>query len=162
MLQYIDYTQRWVVSDNWTYTADLSPLKERLAEDSTEQTLLVFYGIDTIANIVSPTLFFGDLRLTGVQTYAGHPVAWVNNQFRQYVYDVSGLLASKGGHDSDTNLTVSLESAWLYGLNVTARPDAEHFPESISDDVRALKPTYNQRLTLAPVVRVSWGTVLYP
>lgn len=57
------------------------------------------------------------------QTVAGHPVAWVNNQFRQYVYDVTELLASPLG--GDTNLTVAFESAWFYGQNVTSRPDVE-------------------------------------
>ena len=58
-----------------------------------------------------------------LETLAGHPVAWVNNQYQQYVYDVTDLILSP--IDNDTNLTVALESAWYYGLNVTARPDAE-------------------------------------
>ena len=58
-----------------------------------------------------------------LETVAGHPVAWVNNQYQQYVYDVTDLILSP--RDNDTNLTVALESAWYYGLNVTARPDAE-------------------------------------
>ena len=58
-----------------------------------------------------------------LQTVAGHPVAWVNNQFRQYVYDVTDFLEAPSQHDK--NLTVAFESAWLYGLNVTSRPDAE-------------------------------------
>ncbi|RPD64762.1 glycoside hydrolase [Lentinus tigrinus ALCF2SS1-6] len=100
-----DFTQRWIVNDNWTYTADLTPFSANLTNDTT--TLLVFYGIDTIANI----------------TVAGHPVAWVNNEFQQYVYDVTDLILAPV--NNDTNLTVALESAWYYGLNVTARPDAE-------------------------------------
>ncbi|KAH9934078.1 glycoside hydrolase [Epithele typhae] len=71
------------------------------------KALLVFYGLDTIANI----------------TVAGHEVAWVNNEFQQYVYDVTHLItAPVHGH---TNLTVAFESAWTYGLNVTSRPDVE-------------------------------------
>ncbi|KAH0828104.1 glycoside hydrolase family 2 protein [Lanmaoa asiatica] len=102
-----EYTERWVVNDNWTYTADLAPFSQYYEKGGSERTLLVFYGIDTIANI----------------TFAGHPVAWVNNQFRRYTYDVSGYLESPVG--GDNNLTIALESAWYYGLNVTARPDAE-------------------------------------
>lgn len=45
-------------------------------------------------------------------------------------YDVSGYLESPNG--GDNNLTVALESAWYYGLNVTARPDAEVFPDTAS------------------------------
>lgn len=61
-------------------------------------------------------------------------MAWVNNQFQQYVFDISEFLPIPG--NTSSNLTVSLESAYHYGLNVTSRPDAEHFPKSISDDVR--------------------------
>ncbi|KAJ3556228.1 hypothetical protein NP233_g12026 [Leucocoprinus birnbaumii] len=103
-----DFTERWIVDDNWTYTGDISPFLKSTTFKNSKKTLLVFYGIDTIANI----------------TLAGHPLAWVNNQFRQYVYDVSDILASPRNSD----LVIELESAWKYGLNVTARPDAESFP----------------------------------
>lgn len=45
-----EFTQRWIVDDNWTYTADLSSILKK--ESKSEKTLLVFYGLDTIANIV--------------------------------------------------------------------------------------------------------------
>ena len=61
-------------------------------------------------------------------------MAWVNNQFRQYGFDVSELIAlALDDQPGDNNLTVAFESAWYYGLNVTARPDAELFP---NDGVR--------------------------
>ncbi|TDL26125.1 glycoside hydrolase [Rickenella mellea] len=105
-----DFTQRWVVNENWTYTADLSPIASALPKSSNQKTLLVFYGLDTTANI----------------TLAGHPVAWVNNQFRQYVFDISNIVskATKGS----MNLTVDFESAYYYGLNVSTRADMETFP----------------------------------
>ncbi|OSD01219.1 glycoside hydrolase family 2 protein [Trametes coccinea BRFM310] len=103
-----DFTQRWIVNDNWTYTADLTPLTQNLSADA--RALLVFYGIDTIANI----------------TVSGHPVAWVSNQFQQYVYDVTDFIVAPA--QNDTNVTVALESAYTYGLNITSRPDAEISP----------------------------------
>lgn len=48
-----DFTERWVVNENWTYTADLTPFTLSLNSTAPETTLLLFYGIDTIANIVS-------------------------------------------------------------------------------------------------------------
>ena len=45
-----DFSQRWIVDDDWTYTADISPLTKNLTEDT--KALLVLYGVDTIANIV--------------------------------------------------------------------------------------------------------------
>ncbi|EGO00434.1 glycoside hydrolase family 2 protein [Serpula lacrymans var. lacrymans S7.3] len=86
-----EYTERWIVNDNWTYTADFS----------SDKTLL---------------------------TFAGQPLAWVNNQFRQYIYDVSDLLGSPASGDS--NLTLAFESAWYYGMNVSTLPDAEYFPDT--------------------------------
>ena len=50
-------------------------------------------------------------------------MAWVNNQFRQYVFDVTDMVSSPV--QDNTNITVAFESAWLYGLNVTARPDVD-------------------------------------
>ena len=47
-----EFTQRWIVDDNWTYTADITPAVSAL-KDSSDPTLLVFYGLDTVANIVS-------------------------------------------------------------------------------------------------------------
>ena len=61
----------------------------------------------------------------------GQPIAWVNNQFRQYVYDVSGILAGNSS-SGDNNLTVAFEAASTYGLNVSSRPDVEWDPEGIS------------------------------
>ncbi|KAH9895190.1 glycoside hydrolase family 2 protein [Cubamyces lactineus] len=104
-----DFTERWIVTDPaWIYTADLTPvLNDYTQGPNTSRALLVFYGLDTVATI----------------TVAGHPVAWVNNQFQEYVYDVSEYLASP--LHNDTTLTVSFESAYLYGLNVSSRPDVE-------------------------------------
>jgi len=99
--------QRWIVNDSWTYTADLTPFTQSVPSSPFSKTLLVFYGIDTIANI----------------TVAGHPVAWVDNQFRQYVYDVTDLIAAPS--ETDNNITVAFESAYFYGLNVTSLPDTE-------------------------------------
>ena len=54
----VDFTQRFIVNDNWTYTADISPFTQNFTNDT--RALLVFYGIDTIANIVRPDI--GALR----------------------------------------------------------------------------------------------------
>lgn len=61
----------------------------------------------------------------------GQPVAWVNNQFRQYTFDVSEIMASNDG-TSGNNLTINFEAASAYGFNVSTRPDMEFFPEGVS------------------------------
>lgn len=104
-----DFTHRWIVNDNWTYTADLTPIINEYNNKENQSNFLVFYGIDTIANI----------------TWSGHPIAWVNNQFRHYIFDVTDKMTPL----ADSNLTIAFESAWYYGLNVTSRADAEVFPQ---------------------------------
>jgi hypothetical protein len=65
----LDFTERWVLisllqkyvtlltrpsqvfMDNWTYTADISPFLKSISDEA-DQILLVFNGLDTIANIV--------------------------------------------------------------------------------------------------------------
>ena len=69
---------------------------------------------------------------------AGQPIAWVNNQFRQYVYDVTNLVNSTSG--DDWNITVSFESAYTYGMNVTARPDVEQDPIVVNVSLIAVCP----------------------
>jgi len=51
-LSCVDFTERWIADDNWTYTADLSLWRNESVRNPSVKTLLVFYGIDTIANIV--------------------------------------------------------------------------------------------------------------
>lgn len=105
------------MNDNWTYTADL----ERFAQTQlpNNKHLLVFYGLDSIANI----------------TFAGQPVAWTNNQFRQYVFDVSDFPARSTRVSN--NISISFESAWHYGLNVSNREDtqASRIPAALHLDV---------------------------
>lgn len=48
----IDFTQRWIAADNWTYTASLASFTRHVSTSEHDKTLLVFYGLDTIANIV--------------------------------------------------------------------------------------------------------------
>lgn len=122
LLEINDFTQRWVWFDNWTYTADVTPFLSTL-EKEPQDTILLFYGLDTVANI----------------TLGGHPVAWTNNQFRQYTFNVTDIISSLTSdgefveeHRGPTNknLTIALESAYWYGLNVSSRPDTEFLVDS--------------------------------
>ncbi len=126
---YGDFTERWVITENWTYTANLKPILPSLGTGSSK-TLLVFYGIDTVANIVRSVDSCSFVSLIYFQTLLGKPVAWVNNQFQQYVFDGSDIV-SKNVDAADTNLTVSFESAWLYGKNVSTLPEMEFFPAGL-------------------------------
>ena len=68
------------------------------------------------------------------------PVAWVNNQFVQWVFDVTDIVQAYTGATeaygaqaplarAPPNITVSLESAYWFGVNVTSRADARQYPD---------------------------------
>lgn len=78
----LDFTQRWIITDNWTYTADVTPFLSTIGNKS-QSTLLVFYGLDTVANIVRRAYHQSALLNLCPQTLAGQPVAWTENEFRQ-------------------------------------------------------------------------------
>ncbi|KAI0829783.1 glycoside hydrolase family 2 protein [Trametes gibbosa] len=103
-----DFTERWIVPDSWIYEANLSSIITQHSQGNNgTKTLLVFYGLDTVATI----------------TIAGHPLAWVNNQFQQYVYDVTDYLASP--LQDDQTLHIDFESPLIYGQNISSRLDVQ-------------------------------------
>lgn len=67
----------------------------------------------------------------------GKPVAWVNNEFRQHVFDVSDIVSASHSKD-DTNLTVVFESAHTYGVNVSTLPQVEPFPAGVLQVVSSI------------------------
>ena len=51
------------MNDNWTYAADLIPILKDYRSTEKQTNLLIFYGIDTVANIVSSVAFDSNLVL---------------------------------------------------------------------------------------------------
>ncbi|TFK44116.1 glycoside hydrolase family 2 protein [Crucibulum laeve] len=131
-----DFTQRWIVDDNWTYTADLEPFFRTLS-NAASKILLVFYGLDTISNIVSWLYTIGYVAynipwLLILKSLAGHAIAWTNNQFRQYIFDVTDYIICDQCN-KEANLTITFESPYVYGQNVSSRSDAETVPGGNGD-----------------------------
>ena len=74
-----DTTEMWVQLSNWTYTSPPLQLLESLGNrsGSNSKIWLVFQGLDTFAHI----------------TMCNHDVGNTNNQFRQWLFDVTDILA---------------------------------------------------------------------
>lgn len=53
-------------------------------------------------------------------------MAWVNNEFQQYVFNVTDLLPTVN-NSLNTNLTLAFESSYLYGLNTSGSPDTQPY-----------------------------------
>ena len=106
-----DFNLRWVVWHNWTYSAVLSGLSGN--SSSSSSTWLQFNGLDTFADI----------------SLCGRHVASTNNQFRQWWFDVSEIVAVC----ADKELTLGLEfgSAPIVANGVAVEPGAETWPYGV-------------------------------
>ena len=96
-----NFNLRWVPFNNWTYTS--GPLSSLSSNASS--TWLVFNGLDTFATI----------------DFCGQQVGTTNNQFRQWLFDVSSLLSSCS---DDPTLSINFGSAPNIAAAIAAEPGA--------------------------------------
>ncbi|KAH9815334.1 Beta-mannosidase A-like [Teratosphaeria destructans] len=106
-----EFDLRWVVDSNWTYISN--PIYD-LSSDEKLSTWLLFDGLDTFATI----------------TFAEAEVASTNNQFRQYWFDVSSILAQSNGTDGPV-LSLNFGSAPSIANEIAAQPGQETWPKGV-------------------------------
>ncbi|AEO66261.1 glycoside hydrolase family 2 protein [Thermothielavioides terrestris NRRL 8126] len=97
-----DFNLRWIAWNSWNYSAAINGL-----------TILLFNGLDTFANI----------------SFCGEYVAYTNNQFRQYVLNVTDILANCNA--SQPELRILFESVPVVANSIAAQPGQETWPESV-------------------------------
>lgn len=101
-----DFNLRWVALNNWTYTsAPISGLS-----DNATSTWLRFDGLDTFASI----------------SFCGQFIAYTDNQFRQYCFDVSSHLTSCA--ELDRIISINFGSAPLIANATANAPGQETWP----------------------------------
>ena len=105
-----DFNLRWVAWANWTYTS--TPIAGLSSNASS--TWLRFDGLDTFTSI----------------SFCGQHVASTNNQFRQYWFDVSSILANCSS-DSDRVLSINFGSAPKIADAIAAEPGQETWPYGV-------------------------------
>jgi beta-mannosidase len=99
-----DFNLRWIALSNWTYSAELP-----FAPSSASSTWLLFNGLDTFTSI----------------ELCNQHVASTNNQFRQYYFDVSQILA---GCDGASLLSINFGSVPTIVNEIAAQPGQETWP----------------------------------
>ncbi|PHH66617.1 hypothetical protein CDD81_6454 [Ophiocordyceps australis] len=104
-----EFDLRWVALSDWTYVAKIQGL-QRPDKQARLSTFLIFDGLDTFANI----------------SLCAHPVASTNNQFRQWRFNVSAIMASCA--DGAPELKVDFASAPKMADWLAAQPGAETWP----------------------------------
>ncbi|KAK8096718.1 beta-mannosidase [Apiospora kogelbergensis] len=102
-----DFNLRWIWKQNWTYTTTLASLSTRY-----DQTFLLFQGLDTFTTI----------------ELCGQHVSYTNNQFRQYYFNVTDVLAH-----CQRPLTLSLNfgSAPQIAENIANQPGQTDWPTAV-------------------------------
>jgi len=100
-----DFNLRWVAESNWTYTSAPMTALDRNASS----TWLLFNGLDTFTSI----------------TFCNQFVAATNNQFRQYFFDVSSILASC---NASPVLSINFGSAPNIAASIANEPGQETWP----------------------------------
>ncbi|TVY87235.1 Beta-mannosidase A [Lachnellula willkommii] len=103
-----DFELRWVGYGNWTYETDLG----RLDTSTSLSTWLLFNGLDTF---------------TSIELCDQH-VASTNNQFRQYYFEVSSILASCSG---TPKLSINFGSAVNITADIANEPGQEKWPFAV-------------------------------
>ncbi|KAI9665657.1 MAG: hypothetical protein M1821_003591 [Bathelium mastoideum] len=103
-----NFNLRWVAFNNWTYTS--GPLTGLSSNASS--TWLVFNGLDTFTSI----------------EMCGQHVGTTNNQFRQWLFDVSSLLSTCS---NDPYLSINFGSAPNIAAAIAAQPGQETWPFNV-------------------------------
>ena len=108
------FNLRWVVWNNWTYSTTLHDLSGN-ANKSNSSTWLQFNGLDTFASI----------------SLCGRHVASTNNQFRQWWFDVSGIVDGACGQQDDVVLEMNFGSAPIIANGIANEPGQETWPYGV-------------------------------
>ncbi|KAJ5618756.1 glycoside hydrolase family 2 protein [Penicillium lagena] len=106
-----DFDLRWIAFSNWTYSTEL-----RGVQNSKHlQTSLIFNGLDTYAAI----------------EFCGQHIGNTDNQFRQWVFDISHALASCKSYEP--LLEVKFGSTPNISAVIAAEPGQETWPDGVDE-----------------------------
>ncbi|KAH6603175.1 beta-mannosidase a [Trichoderma cornu-damae] len=107
-----DFDLRWIAAQNWTYTSNPMIGFGLRNKQPSITTWLVFDGLDTYATV----------------KFCDHIVGTPDNQFRQWFYDVSSVLASC---KSDPVLSINFGSVPRIINAINASDEVQHWPAPV-------------------------------
>ncbi|KAL6809887.1 glycoside hydrolase family 2 protein [Trichoderma camerunense] len=129
LIELNDFDLRWIGNNNWTYTSEIEGLYDHGANNallhvqdltgrrqtSDLASYLVFNGLDTYAAV----------------EFCGEHVGNADNQFRQWVFDISEVLASCTA--AQPQLTVKFGATPNISAAIAAEPGQETWPNGINE-----------------------------
>nr|XP_023907876.1 beta-mannosidase A-like [Quercus suber]POF16295.1 beta-mannosidase a [Quercus suber] len=105
-----EYTLQWIYQTNWTYSSNLSSPLRRSNQSDPTATYLLFDGLDTFTTI----------------SLCGCTIAATDNQFRQWHFDVTGVVASCD--EPEPRLELNFGSTSQIVDAIAVEPGQEQFP----------------------------------
>ncbi|CAG8014878.1 unnamed protein product [Penicillium nalgiovense] len=103
-----DFNLRWIADNNWTYTSN--PIDELLS--NSKSSWLVFNGLDTFTTV----------------EFCGQYIGTTDNQFRQYIFDISNALKHCNG---PTSVSLEFGSAIKIANAIAAEPSSQKWPSGV-------------------------------
>lgn len=125
-----DFNLRWVGFNNWTYTSEINGLYDQHTATDVLQVQDLTSRRQTPKNLTSYLVF------NGLDTYAaidfcGQQIANADNQFRQWVLNISEVLASCQAQQPE--LAVRFGAAPNISATIAAEPGQETWPNGIDE-----------------------------
>lgn len=107
-----DVNLRWIAYDNWTYSTTLPDLDTW--STCFDSVYLVFNGLDTFATVTVGNTTLGS----------------VNNQWRQWIFDIGAALQNIAASNTTSTLSVAFTSAVVEANYLASLPGQEIFPNA--------------------------------
>lgn len=130
MIELNDFDLRWIGNSNWTYTSEIQGLYDHgIANDLLQVQDLT--GRRQTSNDLASYLVFNGLDTYAAVEFCGEHVGNADNQFRQWVFDISKVLASCTA--AHPQLTVKFGATPNISATIAAEPGQETWPDGINE-----------------------------
>jgi beta-mannosidase len=130
LIELNDFDLRWIGFNNWTYTSEIKGLYD---EHSTTRKLQVqdLTGYRQNSTDLTTHLVFNGLDTYAAVEFCGQHIANTDNQFRQWVFDISKVLTSCKA--CQPQLTVKFGATPNISAAIAAEPGQETWPGGIDE-----------------------------
>ncbi|KAL7949241.1 glycoside hydrolase family 2 protein [Trichoderma barbatum] len=129
LIELNDFDLRWVGENNWTYTSEVEGLYNHGTIDMLQVQDLA--GRRQNSNDLASYLVFNGLDTYAAVEFCGEHIANADNQFRQWVFDISEVLAACTA--PQPQLTVKFGATPNISAAVAAEPGQETWPDGIDE-----------------------------
>jgi beta-mannosidase len=130
LIELNDFDLRWIGNSNWTYTSEIKGLYDHgIANDLLQVQDLT--GRRQTSEDLASYLVFNGLDTYAAVEFCGQHIGNADNQFRQWVFDISEVLASCTS--PQPQLAVKFGATPNISAAIAAEPGQETWPDGINE-----------------------------